>query len=118
MNKVIGEQFYRTATPDDWCRYINDWAERMGWNDGERRPAEQLALMHSELSEALEEYRKHGVTEIITGGKPEGYFVELADCVIRIMHEFAYHGVPLNDYLRLKMEYNETREYRHGGKKL
>jgi hypothetical protein len=46
-------------------------------------------LFHSELSEALEEYRNnHKVTEVWSSekGKPEGIPIELADFVIRICH--------------------------------
>lgn len=43
------------------CHVINDWATSKGWNetpDSLSHKAEQIALMHSELSECLEYVRK------------------------------------------------------------
>ena len=59
---------------------------------------ERIALMHSELSEALEEFRNgHGVSEVYYGpdGKPEGVPIELADAIIRIADCCGSHGVDL-----------------------
>ena len=44
--------------------------------------------------------------------------VELADCLIRILDWAGREGVDLDAILREKMDYNRTRQYRHGGKKL
>ena len=43
------------------CEVVNDWATKKGWNDTKdsvSHKAEQIALMHSELSECLEFVRK------------------------------------------------------------
>lgn len=92
-----------------------------GWRSLERRPAEILALVHSEVSEALEEIRNgHEPTDIYFGdkGKPEGYLVELADAVIRILDEFDFHGVDAEKVIQMKVDYNATRPHLHGGKTL
>ncbi len=78
-----------------------------------------LANVHGEVSEALEEWRNgHGFTEIyVKEGKPEGIPVELADIVIRVLDMTAYYGIDIENAIRLKMDYNRSRPYRHGGKR-
>lgn len=191
----------------DWIKWANETHENAvahGWWDEERTAAEIVCLIHSELSEALEEYRNnrpmvYGLmiqgdendtpyreTDMAAiserGMKPEGVAVELADAAIRGMdwlaHEglarilmkpsvrrldseqrkwalptllahmhklistsYEWGGIELKPYyiadmvaaildwleaheidfeavLALKHEYNKTRPYRHGGKKL
>lgn len=90
------------------------------WEDDDRNIGEMLALIHSEISEALEEWRHgHAVDEIYyDGDKPEGFLVELADAVIRIMDLAEHFGASMEDVVLLKHEYNKTRPYRHGGLKI
>ena len=83
---------------------------------------EKLALIHAEISEALEAYRDDaGLHEILenASGKPDGFIVELADAVIRIFDLVAYMGEGhlLIEALKRKHAYNNTRPHRHGGKK-
>jgi len=95
-----------------------------GWWTEPRTVGDCLALMHSELSEALEEYRKGGKpTEMwfahtTTGEKPEGVPAELADVIIRIADFCGRYGVDLEAALEAKLAYNRGREHRHGGKRL
>lgn len=41
--------------------------------------------------------------------------IELADAVIRILDYCAYRGWDLENAIKIKMEFNSTRPYRHGG---
>lgn len=93
---------------------------------------DRIALVHSELSEALEEYRSgHDYNEIyyptaldpetgeeFTLAKPEGIPVELADAVIRIADMCGRYGIDLQNAIEIKQSYNKTRTYRHGNKRI
>lgn len=131
-------------TINDWTKEIHENAVDHGWWEEERSLPEIVALCHSELSEALEEYRDgnpdvwYGCHQGRNGGiclaeecqhcdcgqcvigcsndKPEGIAVEMADCIIRILDYAGHMGWDMEAIIRQKHEYNKTRPYRHGGK--
>ena len=43
--------------------------------------------------------------------------MEMIDCIIRILDWCGKKGIDVDELLRKKHAYNETRPYRHGGKK-
>jgi hypothetical protein len=107
---ALAKEIYQNAVNHGW------WTEH-----GEARNRlipEKIALMHSELSEALEEYRtKHGPAEIyFKDGKPEGIPVEIADTIIRCLDFCAGYNIDIDEVLRAKMDYNASRPFMHGGK--
>jgi NTP pyrophosphatase (non-canonical NTP hydrolase) len=78
-----------------------------------------IALVHTEVTEAFEEWRAgHGFTETYyVGDKPEGVPIELADILIRVFDLAGRYGIDLDKAVAEKMAYNEGRPYRHGGKR-
>lgn len=73
---------------------------------------EKIALMHSELSEALEADRKNLDAEHIPGFT--GVEEELADVIIRILDFAGHHQLRLGEALSAKIAYNLTRPFKHG----
>ena len=96
--------------------------EKGWWDDENRNIGELVALIHSEVSEALEAYRikgRDGISEswFSESGKPEGFVYELADVLIRVADLCGEFKLDLEGALESKLAYNETRPYRHGDKK-
>lgn len=132
-------------TINEIAKEIHENAVAHGWWDEDRGFPEIVALCHSELSEALEEYRNNrsleyrrcpydfdvcctdttncerlrncGGAEKFLFNKPEGIAVEMIDCMIRILDWCAKEGVDVEAVLKAKHEYNKTRPYKHGGKR-
>lgn len=91
-------------------------AKNKGWWDENRNDGEMIALMHSELSEALEGLRANDppsdkITQFTSVEE------ELADCIIRIL-DFAHaRNKRVVEAIFAKMQYNSLRAVKHGGKK-
>lgn len=129
---------------------VSSCAHEHGWWDApddtpvvhRRNMGEMIALMHSELSEALESWRdrepplwyayksneigytgpRHELAQSpVNGygelGKPQGIASEFADVIIRILDTCETLNIPIAKALIEKHNYNLTRSYRHGGKR-
>ncbi len=68
-----------------------------------------LALIHSEVSEALEAFRKNDSVN---------FAEELADVLIRVLDCCPGLGIDVDAAVQAKLEKNRTRGYRHGGKRI
>lgn len=93
-----------------------------GFWEGTPNFGEQLALVHSEVSETLEDWR-HGrsLIDIVQevgphSGKPKpaGVPIELADIIIRVLNLCGGYGIDIDEAVALKIAYNKERPYRHG----
>jgi len=95
---------------------------KVGWWDDERSFGDMIALLHTEPSEALEEYRNgHGYTETYYrhhDDKPEGIPSELADTIIRVLDIAGHLDIDIGKALAEKMIFNSKRPHKHGGKRL
>ena len=101
---------------NELAREIHENAAAHGWWESERPLFEVIALCHSELSEALEEIRAGRPAVWYDGDKPEGWAVEMVDCMIRILDYLGHTEMDVDAILREKHEYNKTRPYKHGKK--
>lgn len=128
---------------NELAKEVHENAVKHGWWEKPPTLPEAIALIHSELSEALEEYRQGnlliygtcalaledckfsevcdmagqpGGAEVAGPCKPEGIAVELADVILRTLDLMAALGVDVDAVVMAKHRYNLTREYRHGGK--
>lgn len=119
---------------NELARKVHQNARNKGFYEDDRNTGEMIALIHSEVSEALEADRKGKYVRADQGiyytmqlrdgdfkfsfeaNIKDTFEDELADAVIRIMDLAEYKGIDLEAHVIAKMRYNETREHKHGKK--
>ncbi len=142
MQDVIELNAFDADAINDIVNMVNRQNIEVGWRDNQAKIMEVLklyapefipvvenyiigtmiALIHSEISEALEAQRKNLMDDHLPNRK--GIAAELADAVIRICDLAGHQNIPLGEVLVEKFMYNKTRidhqrseRLKEGGKK-
>ena len=102
----------RVSSDKYYCHGLKDiatdiglWRNRKAFKTSKDNIPEKLALIHSEVSEALEATRK---------GDDAGFEEELADVIIRVLDLADALDLNMAVAIRDKMIKNESRSVRHG----
>lgn len=123
---------YKTKGLNKLSKQLHDFQIEAGFTDA--NVVQRLMLVHSEISEAFEAFRKDKyanleefesmffVDEIHFKMAFEGFIKdtiedELADSVIRLLAICGENNINIERHIKLKMKYNELRGYKYGGKK-
>lgn len=90
---------------NDYARQVRELADEKGFGSGSDRIWEMLALIHTEVSEATDAYKK--------GESMEDVGEELIDALIRIFHLLSALDLDSERLYQKKMAKNWARPYKY-----
>lgn len=100
------------ATIEHLQSLIHSWNRVQGFWESQPNFGEKIALVHSELSEALEGNRLSAESDKLPGFRSEEE--ELADALIRILDMAGGFNFALGSAFVAKLRVNLKRPYKHG----
>jgi len=122
MKKVDANVINRVAIEVHRVNEMNGWWKdreaiiRLHANGQHQVILAALALVVSEVAEAMEAIRKHEADTWTDTTTKDTFARELAGATVRIMDLAAWTGVDLGEAIRAELEANKARGYKHGGK--
>ena len=105
--RIVSPRPSRPNTLNSLAKNIAKWREEKGFITGWENMPEKLMLVVTELSEAMEAYRKDD---------KKNFNEEIADTIIRLCDIVGSLGIDIEDEIEKKMAINKDRDYKHGKK--
>jgi NTP pyrophosphatase (non-canonical NTP hydrolase) len=93
----------------EMCKKSHETALQKGWWADGRGMAETVMMIVVELSEAIQEHRKHGEIN-------DKFKEEIADVFIRLADLCESYNINIEEEIERKMAINEKRPYKHNKK--
>ena len=126
---------YNVKGLNELSKQLNQFVVKAGF-DNNNVPL-RIALIHSEISETFEAFRKDDFANLLDTEKnslkgwvkdedfkqyfeakvKDSFEDELADSVIRLLDLGGKLNIDIEFHIQQKMRYNETRGFKYGGKK-
>lgn len=126
---------YKTENLNLLSKQLNEFVRNAGFDNND--VPLRVALIHSEISEAFESYRKDKMFKLDKSEKnalegrvrddefriefekncKDTFEDEIADSIIRLLDLCGKFDIDIEFHIQQKMRYNGTRGFKYGGKK-
>lgn len=127
--RATGSYYVCQGSLNKLAENISKWSTSKGWSIKWGNVPEKLMLVVTELAEAMEWYRYFSADDMVelekglkelTSERGEDslvqFRIEMADAVIRLLNMSSSLGIDIEKEIAAKMERNEKRPFKHGGK--